>query len=305
MNQALSFASYRTYAAQSIGGLLARTGELTVRTQKRYDDTALLLERVLRSWFDSNDGRTALRRINQMHHAFDISDDDFRYVLSTFVVVPRRWIDRFGWRQLSEAEVRASVLYYRDLGHHMGIRGIPASYPGFEELLEAYEADHFRRDEAALTVSEATLQLMTTFQPNHLLPASVSRRIALASMDDRLVEAFGYPHPTALERRAMETGLRLRGRVVGLLPPRRTARWVEGMSHARSYPTGVATELLGVDASRRRRLGPRFTPARLRRSKRRTARRSARRSPRAPRGCRPPSAARRRPGRPGRPARPG
>jgi len=96
MNQALSFASYRTYAAQSIGGLLARTGELTVRTQKRYDDTALLLERVLRSWFDSNDGRTALRRINQMHHAFDISDDDFRYVLSTFVVVPRRWIDRFG-----------------------------------------------------------------------------------------------------------------------------------------------------------------------------------------------------------------
>jgi hypothetical protein len=47
MNQSLSFALYRTYAVPSIGRLLAETGEFTRRTQKRYDDTALILDTIL------------------------------------------------------------------------------------------------------------------------------------------------------------------------------------------------------------------------------------------------------------------
>src|SRR5919206_2366859 len=92
MNQALSFALYRTYAVPSIGGLLARTGELTERTQKRYDDTVLLLDAILEFGFEDDRGRTALRRVNRMHGSYDISNDDMRYVLSTFVVVPMRWL---------------------------------------------------------------------------------------------------------------------------------------------------------------------------------------------------------------------
>ncbi len=47
LNQSLSFALYRTYAVPSIGHLLSQTGELTQRTQKRYDDTVLILDTVL------------------------------------------------------------------------------------------------------------------------------------------------------------------------------------------------------------------------------------------------------------------
>ena len=47
LNQSLSFALYRTYAVPSIGHLLSQTGEFTERTQKRYDDTALILDTVL------------------------------------------------------------------------------------------------------------------------------------------------------------------------------------------------------------------------------------------------------------------
>lgn len=46
MNQALSFALFRTYAVPSIGVLLQQTGEFTERTQQRYDDTALLLDHI-------------------------------------------------------------------------------------------------------------------------------------------------------------------------------------------------------------------------------------------------------------------
>jgi hypothetical protein len=58
MNQSLSFALYRTYAVPSIGRLLKQTGEFTDRTQKRYDDTALILDTVLEHWAS----RTSRRR---------------------------------------------------------------------------------------------------------------------------------------------------------------------------------------------------------------------------------------------------
>jgi hypothetical protein len=35
-------------------------------------------------------------RINQMHGRFSISNDDFLYVLSTFVYEPIRWNERLG-----------------------------------------------------------------------------------------------------------------------------------------------------------------------------------------------------------------
>ena len=111
MNQALSFALFRTYAVPSIGRLLDETGEFARDTQKRYDDTALLLdEPVQRTACTATAAGRAIRRINQMHGSYDIAHDDLRYVLTTFVVVPMRWLDGYGWRRLSAGEVRATVL---------------------------------------------------------------------------------------------------------------------------------------------------------------------------------------------------
>ena len=89
--QALSFALFRTYTVPSISQLLDYTGEFTTRVQKRYHDTGLLLEEVQRHGFGSDRARSAVRRINQMHAMYNISNDDMRYVLATFVVVPKRW----------------------------------------------------------------------------------------------------------------------------------------------------------------------------------------------------------------------
>src|SRR4051795_12868415 len=72
MNQSLSFALFRTYAVPGIGRLLARTGEFTERVQKRYDDTALLLESPTRLGFEHPEARAAIRRINAMHRMYDI-----------------------------------------------------------------------------------------------------------------------------------------------------------------------------------------------------------------------------------------
>lgn len=244
MNQALSFALFRTYAVPGIGRLLDRTGELVERTQKRYDDTALLLEAPAVHGFDHPDARAAIHRINQMHRGYDIPDHEMRYVLSTFVVVPKRWMDDYGKRPFTGHEVRASVAYYRALARHMNIPDPPDTYAGFEQLLDAYEPEHFAHDPGARRVADATLELMLTFHPK-----AAGRAVEVFSralMDQPLREALGYDAPSPRVERLSRSALRARGRLLRLFPARRRPRLSADLPWIRSYPDGYRIEELGT-----------------------------------------------------------
>jgi hypothetical protein len=246
MNQSLSFALYRTYAVPSIGRLLKQTGEFTERTQKRYDDTALILDTVLEHGMASEPGRAAIRRMNQMHGAYPISNDDKLYVLCTFVTMPIRWLDAYGWRPLTDHEKTASACYYRALGQLMGIKDIPVTYTEFGDFLDRYEREHFGFDDGGLAVSEATLRLMATFGPNRFAPRAAVTWFAKALMDDPLLDAFGYRRPARWERRLAAAALRLRGRVVRRMPPRAEPLFARQLPNIRSYPRGYEVTELGT-----------------------------------------------------------
>ncbi|MGW3096818.1 oxygenase MpaB family protein [Streptomyces sp. NPDC001102] len=242
--RALELALYRTYAVPSIGRLLAETAELTGRSQKRYDDTTLLLDAIVEHGFRSTEGRTAVRRINQMHRSYEITDEDMRYVLCTFVVTPKRWIDAYGWRRLSRREIVATAEHYRTLGRHMGIQDIPGSYEEFEALLDDYEEAHFAWDAGARRVSDATLDLMASWYPRPLAP--LLRTSTLALLDDRLLRAFRYAPPSPATRALVRRGVRARGRFVRLMPPRRTPHHARQNREVKGYPDGYRLERLGT-----------------------------------------------------------
>ena len=244
--QALSFALFRTYAVPSIGRLLDETGEFTGRTQKRYDDTGLLLEEVQRHGLTSDRGRAAVRRINRMHAMYDISDDDMRYVLATFVVVPQRWIRDFGFREMTPNEVAASTRYYLELGRLMNIRDLPVDFAGFERVLEEHERAHFAFDAGGRRVADATLDLMATFRPNSWAPRWLVRRFAFSLMDEPLLRAFRYPVPGRLERGVFRGGMRVRARLLRLFPARSEPRWVSAYGYFRTYPAGYDIDHLGT-----------------------------------------------------------
>ncbi|MFE4336412.1 oxygenase MpaB family protein [Streptomyces sp. NPDC056831] len=244
ITRALELALYRTYAVPSIGRLLEETAELTHHSQKRYDDTALLLDTVVEHGFESDPGRTAIRRINQMHRSYNISNDDMRYVLCTFVVTPKRWLDSYGWRRLSDHELRACAAYYRTLGAHMGIKDLPETYEDFERTLDSYEAEHFGWDEGGRRVSDATLDLMGSWYPRPF--ASVARKAALALLDDSLLRAFRYERPGSAARNLTRGALRLRARAVRLLPPRTTPHFARQNPEIKGYPDGYEVSGLGT-----------------------------------------------------------
>lgn len=244
ITQALSFALFRTYAVPSIGRLLYDTGQFTEACQKRYDDTTLLLEAPFVHGFESEEGRTALRRINQMHKMYDISNDDMVYVLSTFVVVPKRWLDDYGWRTLTETELRATVNYYRNLGKHMNIKDIPETYEDFARLMDDYEREHFAYDEGGRKVADATLELMCTFYPKIAhKPIDVFSR---ALMDDPLLEAFRYPSPSPIAKKVSLAAMKVRARALRHVPSNRKPTYVADLPRIKSYPGGFVLSELGT-----------------------------------------------------------
>ncbi len=91
IERSLELALFNTYAIPTISGLLARTGEFAERPRKRYD-AVLILAEIGESGLESERGQAALGRMNAMHGRFKITNEDYLYVLSTFVLNPIDWL---------------------------------------------------------------------------------------------------------------------------------------------------------------------------------------------------------------------
>jgi hypothetical protein len=243
--RALEFALFRTFAVPSISALLDRTGEFQRRPQKRYDDTDILVSTLLEHGYDSEPGKTALRRMNQLHGRFDIANDDFLYVLSTFVYEPIRWNACFGWRLMCEQERLAMFYFWREVGRRMNIRQLPADYESFERCNVEYEQAHYRFTESNQRVGAATRELFLGWVLPHWL-RPLGRPVIHALLDEPLLAAFGFPKPSPLLRALVHDVLRLRGWCVRWLPPRRRPRLRTEMKR-RLYPQGYQLQTLGPD----------------------------------------------------------
>lgn len=236
MEQSLSLALFRTFAVPEIGQLLDRTGEFTQRGQKRYDDTAIVLQEVGDFVGGESDDRTGVRRLNQMHGAYDIPNDQMIYVLATFVVVPMRWVDRYGYRPLSEGERDAALKYWQRVGRLMGIADIPPDLAGIEAYFDDYESRRFGYSDAGRRVADATIEVFASWYPAPL--RGLLRLATVAMMDEPLRRALRYPDPPAWVDAAVRLGLRTRARLISHLPARRTRRRATDSPRLKGYPYG-------------------------------------------------------------------
>jgi hypothetical protein len=243
VTRALELAFFRTFAVPSIAERLAGTGEFTERPLKRYDDTDLLISSFVEHGYDSPAGRDAIRRMNQLHGRFEITNDDFVYVLSTLVLEPFRWNERFGWRRATEAERIATFEFWRRVAAMMNIRDVPPSYEELEGFNVAFERERFAYSEAGHRVATAMVDMFVGKIPG--VPKRLGRRSVHALHDEPLLDALGLPHPTRAERAAGEAALRLRARGVALLPSRRKPRLRTKQRRRKTYPRGYEIAALG------------------------------------------------------------
>lgn len=245
VTRSLEFALFRVFGVAKGSPLLVQTGEFLQRTQKRYDDTVLILSEILENGYDSERGHAALVRMNKQHGRYTIPNDEFVYTLSTFILEPVRWIDRYGWRPVTDTEKKAFYHYWTELGRRMGIRDMPESFEAFDAFNRAFEAEQFRYSPDNEVIAVATRNLMLSW----VLPKPLWRLGAPfvhALIDDHLLSAVGMtPAPRWLQA-LVRGSVRLRGRLIRCLPPRRQPRLMTKVSN-RTYPNGYTIGQLGAN----------------------------------------------------------
>lgn len=242
VTRSLELALFRSFANPRIGGLLHATGEFEARPQKRYDDTDLLVSEIIENGFESERGQRAIARMNAIHSRFAIRNEDFLYVLSTFVFEPIHWIERFGWRNLTAEEKEAWFCFWREVGRRMHLSGLPIDRESFYAFSCAYEAQYFQPGRASQRVAYATRELFASWFPLPIRP--LVRLNIHALLDDSLRVVFGFPAPGRTLRWLAPMMLRTRGRLLRILPQRRTPRLRTLQPHP-SYPGGYEIEGLG------------------------------------------------------------
>jgi hypothetical protein len=240
--RALEIALYRTYCVPSISALLDRTAEFHHDAQRRYDDTSILVAEMCEWGYEAGRGREALERMNWAHGHYKIANEDFLYVLSTFIYEPVRWIDAFGWRKTSTNERLGYYCFWREVGKRMGITDIPPSYDEFEAWSRAYEREHFRFAESNQRVGTSTRDLFASWAPKVFTP--LVRYGIYAMLDDEMIAAFGFPKPLPLTGPLLRSALKLRGRALRWFPPRREAHFFTD-DRNRTHPDGYRIGALG------------------------------------------------------------
>lgn len=239
---ALELAFFRTFAVPSMARLLDHTGEFRHRAQKRHDDTVLLVSELIEQGLETARGQAALARMNAIHGRFQIGQEDYRYVLSTFVMEPLRWNVRFGWRPLLPLEKEAAFQVWQRIGAGMGISPLFDSLEDLEHFNRQYEQERFGYTDAAHRLATVTLELLVSWYPVSLAP--LVRQAVYALLDPPVRRAFGFPEPHPVVAATLPRVLERLGRARRFLPERRSPLLRAGRRVA-TYPQGYHIDTLG------------------------------------------------------------
>ena len=244
MRYGLNMAFYRTFAVPRIAELLGRTGEVERQPTKRSYDTALVMFELIAAGFDDPRGREMVRLLNHVHRGWNIAQEDFTYVLCTFIAVPTRWIERHGWRPVLAAEKTATFTFYRELGRRMAIDDLPSDYDDACRRLDAYEAVHLRSSETGAALMRATMLLFRNRLPR---PAQRFAPVLIAGLfdDSAIALALALPRAPRVLATAIHAYYRIRNVRIRRRPAPTTTWFRPGIPVHDIYPDGYSLDQLG------------------------------------------------------------
>ena len=239
----LEMSFVRTFAVPSIAKVLAGTGEIAARPLKRSLDTGLMMYELIDAGTEAPRAREVVRMVNQMHKRLPISDGQYNYVLTTFIVPALRWMDDYGWRPTTATEKDAVTIFYGRVGQLMGLSWVPASYEEAASYLDSYEEANLAPSPEGANLMQASQRSLATRMPRGTRWASPA--LVRLMLDDRLCDALSLPRPSRAARAAFALAMRARRAAVARRPARTVPRFRPGRSGGDVYPRGYELGDLG------------------------------------------------------------
>lgn len=237
-------ALYRPQAVPRMAAVLAGTGHIRANPGRRTIDTGIVILELIHGGFDSDRGTKMVKLMRALHNRPDIHQEDLTYVLNSLIVVPTRFIDKVGWRPLSQVEKTASWRWWYELGNRMGLEQLPESYENAEQQFDDYEAANLAPSTDGRQMTELILGAFANWVPKPL-SAHVGQITSALIDNPQFSVAIGleparWPAVTFL--RLLQGIRRTRQR---LSPPEKEPGFVPGQVVEGVYPTGYDINKVG------------------------------------------------------------
>ena len=160
---------------------------------RRAEDTVVFISEFLTQGLDSKRGSTALARMNFLHSRYGslIKHEDLLFTLSLFVFEPVDYIREYEWRSLTELEVQARYIFWREIGARMGIENVPKTHEDFYAWKEQYADKAMVYAPTNEQTGDVTLEILLRPMPGILKPFGKQASVTL--LDERVRKAFGWP----------------------------------------------------------------------------------------------------------------
>lgn len=209
-----------TYGIPSISKLLVSTSQFTSKGQasKRLTDTGFLILEFVGQEPGSSRSLSALSRMNYIHSLYQksdlISNDDMLYTLSLFALEPRRWIQKYEWRDFTQMEQCAFGVFWEEIGKAMNIsfEALPSAKSSWTDGLHwleeveawslAYEKRVMLPDVNNQKTADYTTDILLWAVPSWL--RGIGLQAVCALMDDRLRRSMMYAPPSPVVQKAVD-----------------------------------------------------------------------------------------------------
>jgi ER-bound oxygenase mpaB/B'/Rubber oxygenase, catalytic domain len=235
---------YRNFAIPSTAKVLAATGEMTSRPMKRSYDTTIVIHEIIANGFEHERSRAMIDLLRRVHKGVPGTAEDFVYVLMTLLVLPLRWIERYGWRRLTELEKQAATDFYAELGRRMGLKGIPATFADAGRFLDEYEDRNMGPSPEGAMLLDATVGAFASRVPARLRRFTPTI-MALMMDKPQVAVALGLkPAPWVL-RVPFAAVLHFRALNARRLPLPTVPAFVPGKMSVVAYPDGYTLDQIG------------------------------------------------------------
>lgn len=184
---------YRTFAVPQIAAELVRHGGTLGLPAKRATDTAIAIYEIIG---DPGGARASamLAYLKHAHREVRGDAEDFEYVLYSLLVVPARFLERYGHRQLTEHELAGGVAVLAEIGEAMGVANLRASYAEWVAFQSAYEGAYVQRTHDSDALLRASLPILASRMPPGFSWAA-SRLLSALVMDRLFQGSLGLPSP--------------------------------------------------------------------------------------------------------------
>jgi uncharacterized protein (DUF2236 family) len=171
--------------------------------------------------------------MNAIHGNFRIPNDDYLFVLSTFISYPIDWLAKYGYRPLTAYEQTAWFTFFRNVGERMGMAGIPQDWAAFRRWVEEYEDKNMVYAESNRAVADSTVAIFAGWFPGPL--KGLVQPAVRALISDKLRTAFGYEKPAGWFVELIEVVLQLRAKIKRAIHLEHTPKLIANTRN-RTYP---------------------------------------------------------------------